>query len=140
VLVVVGQNRAPSSCHRRQPSLTPTGLVNAGLTGSYLGSSTRLQRKPLGPATGAHVTDRSAGSTSKPIDLAAVALCRAASPTVTHGEQRAKGVVPRWRRTVIVKALAGDRSTDPLRDQYGDVYDPLALVDACLHVVAHSDR
>ena len=91
-------------------------------------------------AAGAYVTNRSAGSASKPIDLAAVALCRAASATVTHGEQRAKRVVLRWRRTVILKALAGDCRTDPLRDQHGDVDDPLALVDARLHVVAHPDR
>ena len=77
---------------------------------------------------------------SKPIDLAAVALGRAARPTVTYGEQRAKRVLLRWRRTVIVKALAGDRSTDALRDHRGDIDDPLALVDACLDVVAHSDR
>ena len=85
-------------------------------------------------------TSRSARSASKPIDLAAVALCWAASPTITHGEQRPKRVLLGWRRTVIVKALAGDRSTDPFRDHHGDVDDPLALVDACLHVVAHSDR
>jgi hypothetical protein len=41
---------------------------------------------------------------------------------------------------VIVKALAGNRSTDPFRDHPGDVDDPLALIDACLHVVAHPYR
>jgi hypothetical protein len=85
-------------------------------------------------------TSRSARSASKPIDLAAVALRWAASATITHGEQRPKRVVLGWRRTVIVKARAGDRSTDPFRDHHGDVDDPLALIDASLHVVAHFDR
>ena len=84
--------------------------------------------------------NRSSGAASKPVGLAAVALGRAPGPRVALGEQRAKRVLLRWRRTVIVKALAGDRSTDALRDHRGDIDDPLALVDACLDVVAHSDR
>ena len=80
------------------------------------------------------------GSSSKAVDLPAVALRRAAGSAVTDGEQRLKRVLFRWWRTAIVKAFDGDRGADPLGDQLGHVDDPLALVDARLHVIAHLDR
>jgi hypothetical protein len=88
----------------------------------------------------AQVTGWLSGPSSKAVDLPAVALRRAAGSAVTDGEQRAKRVLVRWWRTAIVKAVDGDHSTHPLRDQLGHVDDPLALVDACLHVIAHFER
>ena len=88
----------------------------------------------------AHVTSWLSGPSSKAVDLPAVALRRAAGSAVADGEQRAKRVLFRWWRTAIVKAVDGDRSTDPLRDQLGHVDDPLTLIDAYLHVIAHLER
>jgi hypothetical protein len=39
---------------------------------------------------------------------------------------------------VIVKALGGECGINSLRDEFGDVDDPLALVDACCDVVTQS--
>jgi hypothetical protein len=86
------------------------------------------------------VTSWLSGSSSKAVDLPAVALRRAAGSAVTDGEQWAKRILFRWWRTAIVKAVDGERSTDPLGDQLSHVDDPLALVDACLDVIAHLDR
>ncbi len=73
------------------------------------------------------------------VDLAAVSFRRATGTAVTHGDRGLKRVVLfRWGRAVIDKALGGGWGIDSLRDEFGDVEDPLALVDACVHVITHS--
>ena len=79
----------------------------------------------------------SAATTANAVDLATVSFRRTAGTAVTHGEQRLERVPFGWGRAVVVEALGGDRSTDPLRDHVGDVDDPLALVDARFDVIAH---
>jgi hypothetical protein len=85
------------------------------------------------------VTDRSAAAAAHAVDLAAVSFRRAAGSAVTHGERLLEGVVSfGWGRAAIVKALGGGSGINSLRDQFGDVDDPHALVDACFHVITYS--
>jgi hypothetical protein len=73
------------------------------------------------------------------VDLAAVSFRRAAGTAITHGERRLEGVVSfGWGRAAIIKALGGGCGIYSLRDEFGDVDDPLALVDACFHVITHN--
>jgi hypothetical protein len=84
-------------------------------------------------------TGRSAAAHA--VGRSAVAFRRAPGSAVSHGERELEGVVSFGReRAVIVKALGGSRSINSLRDQFGDVDDPLALIDARLHVITHSHR
>jgi hypothetical protein len=83
-------------------------------------------------------TGCSAAAPAHAIDLTAVSFRRAAGTAVTHGERRLEGVVWfGWGRAAIVKALGGGRGINSLCDEFGDVDDPLALVDACSHVITH---
>ena len=84
--------------------------------------------------------NRSAVPAAYAVDLTALTLGRAAGTAVTHGEQRPERISFGWGWAVIVEALGGDRCTDPLGDHLGDVDDPLALIDACLDVIAHLHR
>ncbi len=73
------------------------------------------------------------------VDLAAVSFRWATSTAVTHGERGLERVVLfRWGQAVVDKALGGGCGINSLRDEFGDVEDPLALVDACFHVITHS--
>jgi hypothetical protein len=91
------------------------------------------------PSTCGRTTDRSAAAAAHAVDLAAVSFRRAAGTAVTHGKRGLEGVVSfGWGRAVIVKALGSECGIDSLRDEFGDVDDPLALVDACFHVIARS--
>jgi hypothetical protein len=90
-------------------------------------------------AQATYVADPSAVAAAHAVDLTAVSFCRAAGTAVTHGERGLEGVVSfGWGRAAIVKALCGDCGANSLRDELGDVDDPLALVDACFHVITHS--
>jgi hypothetical protein len=85
------------------------------------------------------VTYRSAAAAAHAVDPAAVSFRRAAGTAVTHGERGLECVVSLgWGRAAIVKALGGGCGVNSLRDEFGDVDDPLALVDACFHVITHS--
>ena len=75
------------------------------------------------------------------VDLAPVSFRRATGTPVTHGDRGIERVVLlRWGRAVIDEALSGSCGINSLRDELGDVEDPLALVDACFHVITHSHR
>ena len=81
----------------------------------------------------------SVGWTAEAVDLTAISFRRAAGTAVTHGERGLECVVSfGWGRAAIVKALGGGCGFNSLRDEFGDVDDPLALVDACFHVITHS--
>ena len=82
---------------------------------------------------------QSAASATHAVDPTAISFRRAAGAAVTHGERGLECVVSfGWEWAVIVKALGGGCGVNSLRDQFGDVDDPLALVDTCFHVVTHS--
>jgi len=88
---------------------------------------------------GAAAVLRLAASSANPVDLAAVSLRRAAGTAVTNGKQGSERIVAfGWRGTSIVKAIGGDRAADSLRDHFGDVDDPLALMDARFHAISHA--
>ncbi len=85
------------------------------------------------------MTYRSAATAAHAVDPAAVSFRRAASTAVTHGERGLECVVSfGWGRAAIVKALGGGCGVNSLRDEFGDVDDPLALIDACFNVITHS--
>jgi hypothetical protein len=78
----------------------------------------------------------SAPAAAYAVDLTAVSFGRAAGAAVTYGEWGLEGVVSfGWRRAAIVEALGGGCGINSLRDEPGDVDDPLALVDAGFHVI-----
>jgi hypothetical protein len=80
-----------------------------------------------------------ASAAAHAVDLTAVSLRRAAGAAVTHSEWWLEdGIVFGREWAVIVKALSGGGGIDSLDDESGDVDDPLALVHACLDVIADS--
>ena len=88
-----------------------------------------------------HVAATGRSATAYAVDLAAVSFRRATGTAVPHGDRWLEGVVSfRRGRAQIDEALCGDRATNSFRDEFGDVDDPLALVDACFHVITHPHR
>jgi hypothetical protein len=77
--------------------------------------------------------DRSAVSAAHAVDLTSVALRRTTGATVTCAEQRLEAGLSfgRWW-TAILEALDRERGTNSFRDEFGDVENPLALIDASL--------
>ena len=86
-------------------------------------------------------TGRSVATAAHAVDLTTVSLRRAPGTAVTHGDRGLEDVVTvGWRRAVILEALGGGRGSDSLRDEFGHVDDPLALVDTRFDMITHSHR
>ena len=87
-----------------------------------------------------HTTDRSAAAATHAVDPTAVSFRWAAGTAVTHGERGLEAVVSfGWGRAAIIEAFGGGCGINSLRNECGDVDDPLALVEACFHVITHPD-
>ena len=85
-------------------------------------------------------TARSPATAAHPVDLTTVSFRRAAGTSITHCNGLERVVAFGWRRAVILEALGRGCGIDSLRDEFGDIDDPLALVDARFDMITRSHR
>ncbi len=117
--------------------------IGARLDAAYRASARPPRRPPRRPSlTHDACPDpfRSSGAAAQPVDLATIALGRAATASIPDGEQRPDVVALRRRSAVVVEALCSDRCADAFGDHPRHHDHPLAPVDQRLDAVADADR